>query len=211
MDAPLPKILYALDGERLAVRARDWLDDSVRDALAYFLEYEVAPLGEEPERFPAPVRPELLIASNESRAFATITCQGWRLAVSTLEALDDDHPMRGLDTSPLQPATAPAAIEAALRWWLGCGRLPSWRLGTLLMERDGVDALAVTTSGRAEIEAVARREGCEGIVLLRGRAVAWEEAATADALDEPAVEVVPCKGGLPGRAVGLLWKRRMDR
>jgi hypothetical protein len=95
-------------------------------------------------------------------------------------------------------------VQATLRWWLGCGRLGVWSLGELLEELDGADAIAVTTTGPADIEAVARRLGCRGVLIARGRAV-WNEPLAASA-GESKVEVLPCKTGLPGRMVGFLWR-----
>lgn len=205
MRERLPEEVFVLDEGRLRVHLCDWIDLAARDELSHFLRHEVAPLGEEPERMPAPVHPHLLVTANGPRAMATITCQGWRLTVSTREGLDDDHPLRHAELGPLEPASAAATLQATLRWWLGCGRLGAWSLGELLRGHDGADAIAVTTSGPAEIEAVARRLGCRGVLLARARAIAWDEAGAPGHTDEPNVEVLPCRTGLPGRMVGFLW------
>jgi len=200
MRRHLPATVYVSDLERLPVTLIDHLDAELHDRLrpsdlvARIASASRAPL------VPPPVRAHLVVSSNSNGAGAFFRMNGCTLHVVS----GGGHSIEAR-LGPLRVATPDETIEFALRWLLGIDRLSRWRLASDASLDDGVEAVAVVARRFEDLEAVCRREGFEGVALVRGSAALLEREYAADEETEPVVTVVPCRGGLAGPILGAVW------
>ena len=197
----LPTTVYINDAERLTVNLVDHLDPGLHERLRPAdLVSPYASCARRPA-YPAPVRGHLVVSSNHETAGAFFFLNG-----DTIRVTSGGHPLEAR-LSPLRAASPDETVEFALRWLIGIDRLSRWRLAFDASFNAGVNAMAVVALRFEDLESVCRREGLEGVALVRGSAALLERESAPEGASDSLVTVVPCRGGFRGPILAAVWPR----